>query len=86
MLNCHDVSKLVSESLDRKLSLWQRLNLWMHLSMCGLCWGFRKSLVHIHKEARHHAEEVERDAVDPEIKLPDESRERMKRLLELKQS
>lgn len=86
MLNCHDVSKLISESLDRKLSLWQRLNLWMHLGMCGLCWGFRKSLVHIHKEARQHAEEIERDAVDSEIKLPDESRERMKRLLESKQS
>lgn len=86
MLNCHDVSKLISESLERKLSLWQRLNLWMHLGMCGLCWGFRKSLVHIHKEARQHAEEIERDAVDSEIKLPDESRERMKRLLESKQS
>lgn len=86
MLNCHDVSKLISESLDRKLSLWQRLNLWMHLGMCGLCWGFRKSLVHIHKEARQHADEIERDVVDPEIKLPDESRERMKRLLESKQS
>jgi hypothetical protein len=86
MLNCQDVSKLISESLDHKLSLWKRLNLWMHLCMCDLCWGFRKTLVRIHKETRLHAEEIECDAVEPEIKLPDESRERMKRLLESKQS
>lgn len=86
MLTCQDVSKLISESLDHRLSLWKRLNLWMHLCMCGLCWGFRKTVVRIRKETRLHAEEIERDAVVPEIKLPDDARERLKRLLDSKQS
>ena len=87
MLSCKDVSKLVSESLDRKLSLWQRLNLWMHLGMCRLCWVFRKDLVYLHDLAREQALEIEHDAAEEsDVKLSDESRDRMKRLLESQSS
>lgn len=82
MLSCNEVSKLVSESLDRKLSLWRRLNLWMHIGMCGLCWRFRRDLRHIHDETRRHAHEIEDGAEDLDVKLSDDSRDRMKRLLE----
>ena len=82
MLSCKEVSKLVSESFDRKLSRWQRVNLWMHLSMCKICWGFRKDLTHIHEETRYHAEEIVNVDADSDVKLSDDSRERMKRLLE----
>ncbi|MGD9720118.1 MAG: hypothetical protein AB7O59_08225 [Pirellulales bacterium] len=81
MLNCKDVSKLLSESLDRKLPFWTRMGLWMHLSMCRLCWGFRKDLLHIHSETRLHASEIERDAHEANGNLSEESRKRMKQLL-----
>ncbi len=81
MLSCKEVSKLVSESLDGELSLWQRFNLWMHLSMCRLCWGFRKDLVHLHEQTQQHAHEIEDDVKDSDVRLPVESRDRMKRLL-----
>ncbi|MBI3836624.1 MAG: hypothetical protein HY288_01650 [Planctomycetia bacterium] len=86
MLNCKDVSKLLSESLDRKLPFWTRVRLWMHLGMCRLCWGFRRDLMHIHRETRQHADEIERDVHEAEGKLSEESRERMKRLLAPPQS
>lgn len=82
MLSCKEVSKLVSESLDRKLSWWQRINLWMHIGMCALCWRFRKDLVHLHEETQQIAGEIEQNAVDSDVKLPDESRERMRRLID----
>lgn len=82
MLNCKEVSKLVSESLDHQLPLWKRLNLWMHLCMCGVCWGFRKALLRIHDEAHQHAVQIEQDSAEQEIKLSDESRARIKRVLE----
>ena len=82
MLSCKEVSKLVSESLDRKLSLWQRISLWMHFFMCGFCWRFRKDLIHLHDETHEHATEIENEATDLEVTLPDDSRDRMKRLIE----
>lgn len=42
MLNCKDLTHLVSESFERKLSIRERLNLWLHISMCGTCRRFRQ--------------------------------------------
>jgi hypothetical protein len=82
MLSCKEVSKLVSESLDRELAWWQRINLWVHIGMCGLCWRFRKDMIHIHDATRQHAQEIEDDAPDSDVRLPDASRDRMKQLIE----
>jgi hypothetical protein len=82
MLTCKEVSKLVSESLDRKLSMWQRVGLWMHIGMCGLCRRFRKDLRHIHDETRQHIDDIGPETAASDVKLSDESRDRMKRLLE----
>lgn len=86
MLNCKEVTQLVSESLDHKLSLWKRANLWMHLCMCRLCWGFRKSVLHVHQATRRQAKEVERNHADLAIKLPEDSRQRLKQLIRSQQS
>lgn len=37
MLSCKDVSFIVSQSLDRKLALRERLGLKLHLMMCNAC-------------------------------------------------
>lgn len=37
MLSCKNVSLKVSESLDRKLSMRERLEVNMHLLMCSYC-------------------------------------------------
>lgn len=34
---CHYASRLASDSLDRPLSLWERIRLKLHLSMCTNC-------------------------------------------------
>jgi len=34
---CHYASRLVSDSLDRPLTLWERIRLKLHLSMCSNC-------------------------------------------------
>ena len=81
MLNCKEVSILVSESLDHKLPLGKRVNLWIHLFMCRLCRRFRKDIKYLEKITRRFAREAEHDAADSTIGLSDESRERMKRMI-----
>jgi len=34
---CHYASRLASDSLDRPLTLWERIRLKLHLSICNNC-------------------------------------------------
>ena len=42
MLNCKEVTRLVSESFDRQLTLRERFGLRLHTMMCGTCRLFRQ--------------------------------------------
>lgn len=75
MLSCREVSRLVSQSLDHKLSFRQRQQLRLHLLFCKLCSGFRRDLLAIRKAAR-------REAGDPDVTLSPEARQRIEKLLE----
>ena len=82
MLSCREISKLVSEALDRDLPWWQRLNLWLHLGMCRLCRGFRRDLVHLHEMTREHARKIEYEAEDASnVTLSEESCAHIKKKL-----
>jgi len=81
MYNCKEVSQFVSESLDRKLGFWTRVQLWMHLSMCGLCTRFRKTMIRVDREVRQHTQDVEQESRNPEEALSPEARERINRRL-----
>jgi len=80
MLSCQAVSQLVSESMDRKLSMSQNIEIKMHLFMCKFCSRFKKQVLSIRQACRDNAdligEGAEQDALCPEAK------ERIKRLLQ----
>ncbi len=44
MLSCKDASHLISEGQDRKLGLWERMGLRLHLWMCDSCRRFEKQM------------------------------------------
>lgn len=48
MLNCKQATSLVSQSLEHKLSLGQRLNLKLHLFICHLCRNYARQLRFMH--------------------------------------
>lgn len=59
MLNCRQVARLVAELLDNKPISWtQRVQLWMHLAMCGLCQRFRRTMLRIDRELKSHAQDT----------------------------
>ena len=81
MLRCREISKLVSESMERDLPLGQRLEVWMHLMMCRLCSGFARHLRLLRRAARENPERLGPDESAPEARLPEEARERIKTAL-----
>jgi hypothetical protein len=78
MLSCKEISELVSDSLDRDLPWYQRLQVRVHLLMCRLCSRFRRHLLLLRQAARQLPLE---DAAEPGASLSPEARERIKRAI-----
>ncbi|KPK31494.1 MAG: hypothetical protein AMK69_00020 [Nitrospira bacterium SG8_3] len=80
MLSCEEVTQLVSESLDRELSLRQRVSTKMHLMMCRLCSRYNKQLAGLREAFRLHAMREEDIDIYP-ASLSSEARQRIKQAL-----
>jgi hypothetical protein len=79
MYNCKEVTRMVSESLDRRLPLRQRIGLRFHLFMCKLCSRYRRQLLILREAMRHRERGVE--DTEPSLTLHPKARERIKRSL-----
>lgn len=55
MLNCHDATRLMSESQERPLSLMQRMSLKLHVSMCSGCKNFNEQMKVVRLMTRSYA-------------------------------
>jgi len=82
MFSCKEVTYMVSESLDRKLPLFQRMGVRMHLLMCKFCSRFRKQLLLLSKVSRLHGTGGAK--LDPSVTLSPEARSRIKQAMEHK--
>ena len=77
MLHCREISKLVSDSMDRQLPLRQRLQVWMHLAMCRLCAGFARQMRVLRLAANRSSERLAEEEAAADVKLSDEARGRI---------
>lgn len=59
MYNCKKVTYLVSESLDRKLPLPQRMGVRIHFMMCKFCSRYQEQLLFLRKTAHLYSESSE---------------------------
>ena len=80
-LPCEGMSRLASESLDRELGLMERVALRSHLLYCTACRRYRSQLERMRNALRKLACDLEAGVDTPGPRLPDEARERIKRLL-----
>jgi len=65
-ISCKQATDYISKKEEGKISIWQRYQLWRHLSECYLCKRFEKQHQQIHtciKERKHD---------DNQEKLPEE--------------
>jgi hypothetical protein len=56
IIRCKDVSRLVSQQQDGKLTPWQRLTLRLHLSVCAACARFERQVRFLRTAMRKYSE------------------------------
>jgi len=54
VLNCRQVSHLVSEAQDRRLGLLERWRLRLHLKVCEGCRHFQDQMQFMRRATHHH--------------------------------
>jgi predicted anti-sigma-YlaC factor YlaD len=81
MLNCKEVSELVSRSLDEELPLGKRVGVRMHLLMCKFCTRYKKQMVLLRELARRYEEKSTEEMIPTLPSLQGEARKRIKDLL-----
>ncbi len=74
MMTCKEVSQLASESLDRRLTLFEGLTLRLHLFQCDMCSRYVRQLKFLQRACAEADDEKLTDAAE----LADEARERIR--------
>ena len=77
MITCEEATRLISESLDRKLPLGRRIGLRIHLLMCKLCPRFLRQMLFLKEASDHYKKEM---GEDTSISLSADTREKIKNL------
>ena len=84
MLSCKEVSKLVSEGLDRDMTFRERMGVRLHLMMCRGCSRFLKQIRFLRKLAHSFRESAGDDTAFPSLS-PD-ARKRIQETLDRNKS
>jgi hypothetical protein len=78
MLNCKQASRLLSQSLDRRLSWRERMGLRLHLMMCDVCQRFGRQIVMMRRAVRLMVNAKEQDE---QVRLPEEAKGRIAKVI-----
>jgi hypothetical protein len=49
---CKEITRLLSQSIDRRLPIYKRLGVWLHFAVCDLCRRYAKHLAFIRQASR----------------------------------
>ena len=79
MLDCKQSSQLISQSLDRRLTLRERFSLKLHLLMCKYCLQFSQHLQTLRVAMNAMVNSVENNNT---IKMPSSAKSRITELVD----
>lgn len=71
MLSCKEMSRLISQGQDRSLTMRERINKWVHLSICNACRQFQAQLRWLRVALKMQSKRAEEDE---NVKLSDSAR------------
>ena len=77
IFSCKKITGMISESMDRKLPLYQRMGIRFHLMMCALCRRYQQQLLFIRSVFRPNSGTDDMDCQS----LPADARERIEKKL-----
>ena len=60
MLSCKEVTHLLSEAQDRKITLSERVNLEMHLAICKGCSNFKNQMTFLRQACQRYLKNQEK--------------------------
>lgn len=78
MLSCREVTRLVSESQERKLTVGERLSMNLHFAMCEGCKNFSLQMPFLRKAIRAYSERLDELVKDNESAGQTDDNERKK--------
>lgn len=85
IFSCKKITALISESMDRRLPLYRRLGIKLHLMMCYLCRRYEKQLLFIRSilQTEDRVDEINCASLSPEAK--EKIKKKLKKKLEEEQ-
>ena len=81
MLSCKDVTRLISESMDRSLPLGKRIGVRFHLLICKFCERYERQLLQIRETVRRLVATEETPGETPGEHLSEEAKARIRKTL-----
>lgn len=81
MLSCKDVTRLLSESMDRSLPIGRRVGVRLHLLVCKFCARYERQLLLIRETVRRLAATGDKPGESPGESLSEEAKERIRKSL-----
>lgn len=82
MLSCKDVTRLISESMDRSLPLGKRIGVQVHLRICKFCARYERQLLQIRDMVRQLVAMEDMPGDSYVETLSQEARERIEKSLQ----
>jgi hypothetical protein len=82
MFCCKEAARLLSESLDHKLALWQRVSLQFHLFICRFCRHFSHDLHRFDAALRTYSRKIDANNALEQVALRPEARQRILQAIE----
>lgn len=80
MLSCKQASRLLSQSLDRRLTWRERSALRLHLTICDVCRRFGRQLLLLRQATKRMISQTEQDE---QLQLSQEAKARIANALDL---
>jgi hypothetical protein len=79
LLPCNSITEMISESMERRLTIAERLRIRLHFMICVWCARYQSQLLALRESLRLRASQIEKDESLPS--LSPEARERIRKSL-----